>query len=249
MRPSLFIASSVEQLPLAYAVQEELERDLEPTVWTQGVFGLSGTALRDLMAAAHRADFACFVFAPDDVTALRGAPLQTVRDNVVFELGLFIGRLGVERCYLILPRGTSDLRLPTDLVGLNPGTYDPTRKDGNLRAALGPACNQIRASVRALGARIVASEAPGEAAGGGGAAFCTDPDDCTSLIESWMGQRPGDENLRAMRFDDVDRDLKLAPGSARLYIEQAAARWGYVVTRRGKDTILFEPGRHRVRTY
>ena len=42
-----------------------------------------------------------------------------------------------------------------------------------------------------------------------------------------------------MRFSDIDRELRLAPGSARKHIKIAAAKWGYAVEREGKDTILF----------
>lgn len=70
--------------------------------------------------------------------------------------------------------------------------------------------------------------------------FCSDPDDCLTLIQSWMGSRAASDNTRAIRFDDVDRALKLIPGSARQYIKQAADKWDYVVEREGKDIILFK---------
>jgi len=42
-----------------------------------------------------------------------------------------------------------------------------------------------------------------------------------------------------MRYDEVDRILKLVPGSARKYIEEAARHWGYKPIRKGEQTILF----------
>jgi hypothetical protein len=57
---------------------------------------------------------------------------------------MFIGHLGKERCFIVIPRGQEDLRLPTDLLGLTPLLLEPNRTDRNLTAALGPACNQIR---------------------------------------------------------------------------------------------------------
>jgi hypothetical protein len=241
MKPRLFIASSVERLDLAYAVQEGLEHDVEATVWSQGVFAPSRTVMASLVDELDQSDFGLFILAPDDVTAIRDSKKPTVRDNVVFELGLFAGRLGIDRCFLIVPRGVEDLHLPTDLLGLTPATFEPDRQDGNMVAALGPACNRIRKSVMKLGAfgRVSTTTSVVPSVVEEQQSLCSDPDDCISLIESWMGSRSTGRNQHAMRFDDVDRELKLAPGSAQLYMEKAASRWGYVVARKGKETILF----------
>ena len=237
-KPKIFVGSSVEHVDLAYAVQESLEHDAEVTVWSQGVFALSRTAMASLIDVLDDSDFGLFILAPDDVTTLRNRDISTVRDNVIFELGLFVGRLGEERCFIFVPRGDDDLHLPTDLLGLTPGTYDPDRQDGNMVAALGPACNRVRKAISKLGMRLSDTE-PESAPSKPIETLCSDKDDCISLIESWMGSRPMSENTRAIRYDDVDRELKLKPGSARLYIEQAARRWDYVPARKGQDTILF----------
>lgn len=242
MKPRVFIASSKEQLDLAYAVQENLEHDAEVTVWTQGVFLLSRSTIASLVDQLDEADFGVFVLAPDDVALMRTKTVSTVRDNVIFDLGLFAGRLGHERCYLIVPRGEEDLHLPTDLLGLTPASFDADRQDENLAAALGPACNRIRKSMRQLGPFArggVASSAQPPTEREVAEALTDDPNDCLSLIQSWMGQRPMAENRGVIRFDDVDRTLRLTPGSARKYIKQAAAHYSYVVAREGKDTILF----------
>jgi hypothetical protein len=152
-KPSLFIASSAEHLDLAYAIQQNLEHDVEATVWTQGVFKISRPALMSLVDALSSFDFGAFVFSPDDVTNMRDDRLQTVRDNVIFELGLFVGGLGLDRSFVIVPRGITELHLPTDLLGLIPATFDPNRQDKNLIAALGSACNEIRGAINRLGRR------------------------------------------------------------------------------------------------
>ncbi|WP_143090107.1 TIR domain-containing protein [Sphingomonas rubra] len=240
-KPRMFIGSSVEGLSVAYSIQESLEHDVEATVWNQGVFELSRYTLEALIDALADSDFALFVLQPDDVVQLRDAEKQAVRDNVIFELGLFIGRIGKERCFLVMPRGVDNFHLPTDLLGITPGQYEPEREDGNLLAALGPACQRVRRSVKALGrlqipttenaAALTTVQEAGD--------LTEDPDDCLSLIQSWMGSRSSQENGRAIRYSDVDRELKLVPGSAERYIEEAAKRWRYEVERRGKDTILF----------
>lgn len=146
-RPALFIGSSVEGLDIAHTVQELLEFDFETTVWTQGVFKPSQTTLTDLYVRTRRTDLALFVFTPDDVVTVRGETLTTPRDNVIFELGLFLGALEPDRCFILQPRGAS-MHLPTDLLGLSPLTYDGGRNDLNLLAALGPACNQLRRAAK-----------------------------------------------------------------------------------------------------
>ncbi len=150
-KPSLFVGSSVEGLPIAHAIQENLDHDAEVTVWPQGVFDLSAGAVDSLLRILEGSDFGVFVFNPDDVLRLRGEDHDVVRDNVIFELGMFIGRLGRQRSFIILPRGQTSLHLPSDLAGLNPADYEPNRSDGNLQAALGAACNQIRRAVQQLG--------------------------------------------------------------------------------------------------
>jgi predicted nucleotide-binding protein len=151
VRPKVFIASSLENLSVAYAVQEELEHDVEPTVWRQGVFALSRTAMESLIRQLRKSDFGVFILSPDDVAEIRSTSKRIVRDNVIFELGLFIGFLGPERCFLVVPRGIEDLQLPSDIFGLMPATFDPARQDKNMQASLGPACNRIRRAVAELG--------------------------------------------------------------------------------------------------
>ena len=144
MKQRIFIASSAEGLEAAYAVQENLEYAFEVTVWPQGVFAPTKTVLESLCAAVTKFDAAVFVFSPDDVVEMRGAKTKKTRDNVVFELGLFIGSLGRGKCFILEPRGDEDISLPSDLLGITPGTFDANRGDGNLVAALGPACNRIK---------------------------------------------------------------------------------------------------------
>ena len=148
MKPRLFVVSSAESLDIAYAVQENLDHEMEVTVWTQGIFELSKPALESLYKIARQVDAAAFVFSPNDEAFVRGKMKPTVRDNVVFELGLFVGTLGPDKCFILKPRSFSDLNFPSDLMGIGPADYADERQDGNTVAALGVACNKIRRSLR-----------------------------------------------------------------------------------------------------
>ena len=148
MKPRVFVGSSTESLNIAYAIQENLEHDANVTVWTQGVFQLTSNALDDLLVILNDIDFGIFVFSPDDIVTIRNVTKTVTRDNVIFELGLFIGRLGKENVFFIVPYESEDLKIPTDLLGVAPGRYFSNREDGNLKAALGPFCNQVREKIK-----------------------------------------------------------------------------------------------------
>lgn len=148
-KPRIFIASSTESLGVADAFNVNLDHQAEVTVWKNG-FMLSQNTIDSLVNMAGSVDFAIFIFTPDDVAIIRNKERNIVRDNVLFELGLFVGTLGKERCFIVKPRDT-DLYLPTDLLGLTPTDYNGERSDGNLEAAVNNSCVLIKKEVTNLG--------------------------------------------------------------------------------------------------
>lgn len=150
MKPKLFVGSSREAINVANAIHENLAHDAEVTVWNQGIFNLSQSNLEALLEKLDNMDFGIFVFAPDDVVQIRDEENASTRDNVVFELGLFVGRLGRERSFFFLPSEQQGYRLPTDLIGTNPGVYESGRSDGNFVAATAVACNAVRRNIDQL---------------------------------------------------------------------------------------------------
>jgi predicted nucleotide-binding protein len=147
-RPRVFIASSVEGLPIAEVIALDLQFVADVTIWDQGVFSLSEGTLPALDAVADRSDFAIVVLTADDLTTKRGQTYPVPRDNVLFELGFFMGRLGVERTYMVYSRDHPPT-LPSELAGITPATF-AERADGNLAAAVGPATTQIRQAMQAV---------------------------------------------------------------------------------------------------
>lgn len=150
--PRIFIGSSVEGLEVAQALQEGLEHVAETTLWSQGVFGLSGGTLETLDDAAREYDFAALVLSPDDMTEKRGDHKPSVRDNVLLELGLFVGAIGRRRTFIVYPRDVT-IHLPTDIAGVTPATFASQRTDGNLTAAVGPVCTKIVRELKRQGRR------------------------------------------------------------------------------------------------
>src|SRR4051812_33238473 len=148
-KPRIFIGSAVESLYVADALNVNLDHDAEVTVWKNG-FSLSQNTIDSLVLLASNVDFAIFIFTPDDIAKIKDQEKHVTRDNVVFELGLFAGALGKERCFIVKPRNT-DLHLPTDLLGLMPAEYEGNREDGNLEAAVNYPCALIKKEVLKLG--------------------------------------------------------------------------------------------------
>ena len=147
-RPRVFIASSVEGLPIAEAIAGDLQFVADVTIWDQGVFPLSEGTLPALDAVADQSDFAIVVLTADDLTTKRGQTYPVPRDNVLFEMGFFIGRLGVDRTYMVYSRDNPPT-LPSVLAGITPATF-AERADGNLTAAVGPAVMQIRQAMQTV---------------------------------------------------------------------------------------------------
>lgn len=113
--PVVFIGSSSE----AYLVAKRLRKLIEITHkakvldWTDGVFLPSRSSMENLERIAEGCDFAIMVLSGDDRTSFRGADVVEPRDNCVFELGLFMGKLGKTRAFFLV----DDAKIPTDLHG------------------------------------------------------------------------------------------------------------------------------------
>jgi len=152
-RPSLFIGSSSEGLKIAKTLQVLLDHSCEVVVWSQGIFGLSQGTLESLVVAVDEFDFAILVLTPDDLVTSRQGAGPAPRDNVLFELGLFMGGLGRERTFLVYDR-TAKLKLPSDLAGVTAATFEP-HHSGNLQSALGAAATKIEGQIERFGRRDV----------------------------------------------------------------------------------------------
>ena len=141
-KPRVFIGSSTEGLEVAQSLQAGLEQDFAVEIWNQNtIFGLGTATIEALEAAAKEYDFALFVFPADDPLTKRESEAYAPRDNVIFEAGLFIGKISRFRAFVVHPRHKG-IQIPSDLSGVTMATYDANTR--NLDAALGPAWRQIR---------------------------------------------------------------------------------------------------------
>jgi len=149
---SVFIGSSTEGHRVAREVELQLLPYANVNLWSNGIFVLGRGTLESLMNTLDDFDFAVMVLSPDDLLESRGQNFTSPRDNVLFELGLFMGRLGRERTFIFSEEGV-DLKLPSDLAGIARPTYRKV-KDKPLSTAVSPACTQVIQSIESLGRRM-----------------------------------------------------------------------------------------------
>ncbi|HCV3302286.1 nucleotide-binding protein [Acinetobacter baumannii] len=144
-KPKLFIASSAESLHIVEAINIKLSTTCEVSQW-DNAFDPSSFTFPTLVKKAEDVEFAVFVFHPDDEIIIRNNSYSIVRDNVLFELGLFVGKLGIEKCFIICPDNLDlkSLRIPSDLSGITFCTYDAKRITSESLDAVSTACGRMR---------------------------------------------------------------------------------------------------------
>lgn len=158
-RPCIFVGSSSEAMSVAEAVATGIHRDWnEVRLWTKGVFGPGDTYIEALEKAVRSMDFAILVVSHDDLVTSRGSRQYAPRDNVIFELGLFMGALGRDRVVALKPAPRparwlsrmgfpfcahhSDVKMPSDLLGVSTATYREGTAN-TLHERLKTACSDV----------------------------------------------------------------------------------------------------------
>lgn len=104
---NIFVASASEVADVARAFKETLEEenDVVVTAWPSQFSPGRTPVLDNLLRAVGAAQYGIFILAPTDRTRMSadGADTLTPRDNVIFELGLFVGMHGRDHAYLVYP--------------------------------------------------------------------------------------------------------------------------------------------------
>lgn len=119
--PLLLIGSSNESIEiaqyLAKLIRNESQNQIEVHLWTD-VFPPGRSYLESLTSGLDDWDFALFLLTPDDHVISREVTRPAPRDNIIFEAGLCMGRLGRTRTLLLVPREPEQLKRPSDLSGI-----------------------------------------------------------------------------------------------------------------------------------
>jgi hypothetical protein len=129
-RPKVFVGSSEKNLKVAGLLAQALKKDAEVIIWNEGVFDLNRGVLEGLLSKLDEFDFAVLVWAADDMTLSNGQLSPSARDNVLFECGLFMGRLGRDRVFIVCDE-SAELRIPSDFAGVTLARFDGSRLAGS----------------------------------------------------------------------------------------------------------------------
>lgn len=153
-RPIVFLGCSSEGLEDARSIEYLLKDAAQIVMWNHGqdIFSLSLGTLEALMDSLDQFDFAILVLTPDDLILSRNVANRAPRYNVIFELGLFMGRLGRKRTFIVCNEDVQK-GLPSDLLGITVATYKAGPSASRL-SDLSPASFLIRESIRTLGFKI-----------------------------------------------------------------------------------------------
>lgn len=98
IKPKLFLASSIEAKEVLTQLKTQLESWYEIELWTEDFFQPGVSTIDSITSRIWDFDGGVFVLTPDDLLYSRGRVGWTPRANVLFELGLFAGVLGIENC-------------------------------------------------------------------------------------------------------------------------------------------------------
>lgn len=125
-RKKLFIGSSLEEVTLATRAKDILQNDFDVTIWNDNVwdtavFKINQNFLSNLLKASLRFDFGILIGSQDDKVEIRGKEVMKPRDNILFELGLFTGRLGTSKCAFVIDK---KIDLLSDFTGISLARYD-----------------------------------------------------------------------------------------------------------------------------
>lgn len=120
MKPRIFIGSSSEELHYATKVKRLLEPEFDVVIWNDNLwdkstFKLNNNFLSDLLKAPLKFDYGILIGTPDDKVNKRSNEVLQARDNILFEFGLFIGRMGLKKCCFLVK---NEVDIMSDLSGI-----------------------------------------------------------------------------------------------------------------------------------
>jgi hypothetical protein len=155
--PKLLVGSSKEGLPVAEYFKEQLSTVVDMTLWNDNFFMPGEVAVESLEERSRQFDGALVVGTADDRVVSRGVDSASLRDNLLFEFGVFVAVFGRRRAILAL-EGLGSTKVPSDLFGLTCVGF--TRSDP-LESGLAQALVDVRRVVDSFTLDVVSAEVAG----------------------------------------------------------------------------------------
>lgn len=149
----IFVGSSNEAIQYSLEVRALIEKyEMVPVSWHE-IFKPGDFTLDALLHITEEVDAAILIASPDDETWYRTQKRIEPRDNILFELGLFIAELGRFRtCILrIISKDKEPATLPSDLLGVTYINYhfnQPANNENQLNQWFKEINNSIQISDR-----------------------------------------------------------------------------------------------------
>lgn len=165
MKPTLIIFSSGKSRSVADGIRRNLSDTFAVDVWHEGFFDEYNTIplwvfLKKLMCY----DCSAVVLGDDDVRRKEGSVTEesVPRDNVIFELGATMARLGPQRTFIFTPQSRK-VTLPSYFKGVMLWPYeDQPDARGSYQSATGEACSSIKRHLKTLNEDAFHSDLPAQ---------------------------------------------------------------------------------------
>ncbi|MDR3156629.1 MAG: nucleotide-binding protein [Lactobacillales bacterium] len=134
MKRKLFIGSSLEGGSIAEELKTKILEEcgdwIEPKLWSEDkVFTLNESTFHSLIQSSREYEYGIFVATADDLRKKRWHITKTMRDNVLFEAGMFLGSLGLTRAFLLVDKKCA---LPSDYAGITLSIYNKTNLENKI---------------------------------------------------------------------------------------------------------------------
>ncbi|WP_322174430.1 TIR domain-containing protein [Acutalibacter caecimuris] len=127
------VFSSKEQYELSKEIQGEfLKQKTDCKLWGNDFFQPSIYTLDSLSNLSDNYHNAIVILGEDDCVKTRGKKEIVPRDNVIFELGICIGQLGLNHTFFA---HSDKVKIPSDLLGITPIKYPSDFTDNNMIAS------------------------------------------------------------------------------------------------------------------
>jgi hypothetical protein len=193
----ILISCNSRTLVLAGKLRDELHKaDCDTALWSDDGRSQSSAALLELLdRAAEQFDFAAIILVKDDLKVTETNDPLRCRDTYDFQAGLFMAKIGRERCFLVNSIG--DSALPSHLGGITCIPFDEPADLTDLAA-----CEKAVASVAAELKRKIAQQ-------GNSPYYVRVPN--LSIAEVWRKERHFSEGGELQQGDVVVCDTQPMP--------------------------------------